>query len=322
MDQTLVDHLATPYLDDIAIANQDWTEHLQHLKDVLQICRNKKISLKLSKCKFGNGTLEYLGHEVGSGQILPQKAKVEAITQFPKPRTKKQLQSFLGLTGYYREHIPAFSSRSAGLSNLVQKKAPDVIQWTPELEEQFLDVRSSILDSPVLTPPDPCKEYHLFTDASGVGLGSVLKQDHGGQLKTIAFQSYKLKENERNYSVIELEAYTVIKALQHFAVYLRGAKTVIHTDHRALKFLQKMKNSSPRLMRWAVILQPYDYTVVHLQGHLNVEADALSRTWDDLTPTSGPFRGGECWTLDPTTSWAEARWTLSMPSKMSYDFHT
>lgn len=65
----------------------------------------------------------------------------------------------------------------------------------------------------LILQPDPSKEYHLFTDASGVGLGSVLKQDHNGQLKTIAFQSYKLKTAERHYSVIELETYAIIRAL-------------------------------------------------------------------------------------------------------------
>ncbi len=111
-------------------------------------------------------------------------------------------------------------------------------------------------------------------------------------MKTIGFYSYKLKQNERNYSVIELETYAIIKACLHFAAYLRGSFVTIHTDHRSLKFLTRMKNSSPRLMRWAMVLQPYQYEVEHLP---DIEADALSRTWDDGIPTSGPFRGRGCW---------------------------
>ena len=153
------------------------------------------------------------------------------------------------------------------------------------------------MDSPVLTTPDTSQSYHLFTDACGTGLGAVLKQKQDGELKTIGFYSYKLKDNEKNYSVIELETYAIVRACLHFAAYLRGASMTIHTDHRALKFLAQMKNSSPRLMRWAMTMQPYSYSVEHIPGKDNIEADALSRTWDDGIPTSGPFRGG-CWALD------------------------
>ena len=240
----------------------------------------------------------------GSGEIVPQDVKVKAILEFPRPQTKKNLQSFLGLVGYYRAHIPAFSTRAAPLTDLVQKKQPDKIQWTSELDRIFQDIRKNITESPVLATPDLEQPYHLYTDASGVGLGAVLKQEQGGEMRTLGFYSYKLKDAERHYSVIELETYAIVKACLHFAAYLRGAQVTIHTDHRALKFLTRMKNSSPRLMRWAMALQPYQYDIEHLSGHLNVEADALSRTWDDGPPTSGPFRGGllrggGCWDPDP-----------------------
>jgi len=304
MDKALQNHPATPYLDDIAIPNDSWDQHFKDLREVFQVCRKNCLSLKLKKCKFGNGTLNYLGHTVGSGKILPQDIKLEAILHFPQPRTKKQLQSFLGLVGYYREHIPNYSTRAASLSDLLKKTQPDKIKWTDALTTQFLDVRSSILDSPLLIPPNPDKTFHLFTDASGVGLGAVLKQeDINNKLQPIGFYSYKLKTAEAHYSVIELEAYAIVKALLHFAAYLRGSKLVIHTDHRALKFLTTMKNTSQRLMRWAAYLQMYDYTIEHLPGIQNLEADALSRTWEDTIPTSGPFRGGGCW--DPPTSHLE-----------------
>ena len=113
MDEALMDDPAQPYLDDIAVVDQEWKEHLAHLEKVFKICR--LISLKRSKCSFGNAKLDYLGHQVGSGEILPQDAKIAAILGFPKPKTKKQMQSFLGLVGYYGAHIPNFSTRSAPL---------------------------------------------------------------------------------------------------------------------------------------------------------------------------------------------------------------
>ena len=184
--------------------------------------------------------------------------KVKAILGFPQP---------------YRAHISAFSTRAAPLTDLMQKKQPDRIKWTPELDKIFRDVQQSITESPVLATPDLEQLYHLYTDASGVGLGAVLKQEQGGEMKTLGFYSYKLKDAERHCSVIKLENYAIVKACLHFAAYLQGAQVTIHMDHRALQFLNRMKNSSPRLMRWALALQPYDYTVEHLPGHLNVEAD-------------------------------------------------
>ena len=140
MDQALEEDPAEPYIDDIAVADQTWEEHLTHLRKIFQICRQRRISLKKCKCRFGNGKLNYLGHQVGSGQILPQEAKVKAILDFPRPKTKKQMQSFLGLVGYYRSHIPDFSRRSAALSDQVQRKMPDKIAWTPPLTKTFNDV--------------------------------------------------------------------------------------------------------------------------------------------------------------------------------------
>lgn len=162
---------------------------------------------------------------------------------------------------------------------LVIERAAILVTLTPWLTKIFQSVRQSITDALVLATPDLEQPYHLFIDASG-------RQDA-----------------ERHYSVIELETCAIIKACLHFTPYLRGAKVTIHTDHWALKFLTRMKNSSPRLMRWAMALQPYNYTVEHLPGHPNIEADTLSRTWEDGVPTSGPFRGGPlrgggCWAQD------------------------
>ena len=292
MDQTLTNHPADAYIDDIVLADQDWNTHLANLESVLKLAREKNMSLKWKKCHFADAKLNFLGHEVGSGQILPQSIKVEAILDFPRPETKKNLLSFLGLVGYYRAHIPNFSSLSARLSDLTKRNQPDIIQWTEQLEKDFQDVKQSITVSPILSPPDVSQPYHLYTDASGVGLGAVLKQTQQDQMVTIGFYSYKLKPEEKHYSVIELEAYAVVSACKHFSAYLSGADFTIHTDHRALKFLHCMKNSCSRLMRWAMVLQPFHYQVEHMAGRLNGEADSLSRTWDNTLPTSGPFKRG------------------------------
>ena len=115
--------------------------------------------------------------------------------------------------------------------------------------------------------PDLKQPYHLYTNASGVGLGAVLKQEQEGEIKPLVSTHIN---SERHCSIIELETYAIVKAFLQFAAYLRGAQVTIHTDHRALEFLQKMKNSSPKLMRWAMVVQPYNYVIEHLPGHLDL----------------------------------------------------
>lgn len=91
MDIILDKISATAYIDDFILAHDTWEEHMDTLEKVLQRSREKKLSLKLKKCKFTSAKLAYLGHVVGSGQILPQEAKVEAITSFPKPENNSGL---------------------------------------------------------------------------------------------------------------------------------------------------------------------------------------------------------------------------------------
>lgn len=83
MDAALADIRAHAYIDDIIIATNTWQTHLTVLSQVLQRCRDKNISLKLKKCHFSSAIIEYLGHTIGSGSILPQHAKVAAILEFP-----------------------------------------------------------------------------------------------------------------------------------------------------------------------------------------------------------------------------------------------
>ena len=93
------------------------------------------LTLKLRKCQFGMAHCVYLGH-VGSGVVKPEGTKLDAVSSFPKPETKKEL-CFLGLTGYYRRFIKDFASTVAPLSDLTHKNAPSNVEWTPAYEKAF-----------------------------------------------------------------------------------------------------------------------------------------------------------------------------------------
>ncbi|GFT48225.1 retrovirus-related Pol polyprotein from transposon 297 [Trichonephila clavipes] len=104
-----------PYLDDIAIFSDTWESHLKHVEMVLQRIKKAKLTIKPSKCKFAQQNVKFWGHIVGQGFRTPSEIKVQAVLEFPTPRTKTQIRAFLGLAGYYQKYINLFSVIAAPL---------------------------------------------------------------------------------------------------------------------------------------------------------------------------------------------------------------
>ncbi|GFV18088.1 retrovirus-related Pol polyprotein from transposon 297 [Trichonephila clavipes] len=96
-----LEDFVVPYLDDIAIFSNTWESHIKHMETVLQRIKRAKLTKKPSKCKFVQQNVKFLGHIVGQGFRTPSEIKVQAVLEFPTPRTKTQIRAFLGLAGYY-----------------------------------------------------------------------------------------------------------------------------------------------------------------------------------------------------------------------------
>ena len=180
---------------------------------------------------------------------------------------------------------------------LAQERYPKQTSLDGTATKSFETLRDALTSDTFLITPDPCKEFTLQTDASSRGVGAVLSQQNDdGILRPVAFYSRKLLDRETKYTITELECLAIVNTIKHFDVYLLGTHFLIQTDHSALKYLESLKHGSPRLMRWALSLQPFSYTVHHRKGTLNANADDLSRqAWDspDLVPvTSLPKEGG------------------------------
>ena len=266
------------FMDDVLVATETWKEHVEALKAVLQRLREANLAAKPSKIFVGFEQLPFLGHEIGAGRRWPEADKIEKIIEAPLPATKKQLRSFMGLCSFYREYIPNFSTLSAPLTDLTKKLNPERILWNTEAKESFEKLKKLISSKPVLRMPDHEKEYVLRTDASDRGLGAVLLQEHKGKLHPIAFQSKKLQGAESRYATVEKECLATVWGVQKFERFLYGKKFVLETDHQPLKCLQKSP-TNPRLIRWALQLQPYEYHIRVIPGKDNVGADFMSRAY-------------------------------------------
>jgi len=265
------------YLDDVLAHASTWEQHLQTVRDFLTRVRKANLTLRPSKCSLGYISISFLGHTVGAQTIRPHSKIAQKITDAPTPTTKKQLRSFLGLAGYYRRFVPDFAAIAVPLSDLTKKGAANELQWGTSQDRSFTALKAYIASSPILRLPDLKEVFILQTDASNVGIGAVLLQEVSGVKHPICFASRKLLSRERHYSTIERECLAIVWGIQKFERYLYGKPFILETDHQPLQYVGKAQFKNGRLMRWALALQPYSFTIRAIKGSENMGADFLSR---------------------------------------------
>ncbi|CAM5159081.1 unnamed protein product [Eretmochelys imbricata] len=193
VDQLLMGSFALAYIDDICVFSQTWEDHVSQVRQVLDRLQEAGLTIKAEKCKVGMAEVSDLGHRVGSGCLKPEPAKVEVIRDCPAPQTKKQIQAFIGMLGYYRRFVPHFSTIATPIAGLCTKGKPDKVIWTEECQRALCALKEALASGPVLANPDFDKPFMVFTDASDTGLGAVLMQeDEKGERHPIVYLSKKL----------------------------------------------------------------------------------------------------------------------------------
>ena len=168
-------------------------------------------------------TCKFLGHVVGKGSITPQQAKTRAVEQFRQHLNKSDVRAFLGLVGYYRKFIPAFSSTAAPHTDLTKKSYPDIVNWTPVCEQSFTKLMQLVCNQPVLREPEYNMVFTPQNDTSKRGIGAVLAQTDSAVTKhSIAYYACKMFPWECRNSATEQEGLAVAKACKYFLPYLLG----------------------------------------------------------------------------------------------------
>ena len=150
-----------------------WKEHLSHLELVLKTLQQQQLYARLSKCSFGVKEIDYLGHSLSGKGVAMEISKLEAVKNWPRPTTVKQLRGFLGLTGYYRRFVKGYADIAAPLTNLLKK---DSFKWTENASLAFAKLKEAMTSAPVLAIPNFQEPFILETDASRSGIGAVLSQ--------------------------------------------------------------------------------------------------------------------------------------------------
>lgn len=259
------------YLDDILIMSRSPEEHLVHLRRVFQRLRDVSMQVKLSKCKFMQEQIKYLGHILSKDGIRVDPAKVQTLLDWEFPETALGMQQFLGLANYFRKFVADYSRLAAPLYHLTKKGA--LFLRGEEVEHAFKAIKQQLMSPPVLAYPNPELPYELISDASLTGCGAVLVQEG----RPIAYFSSRFSSAERNYTTGEQEMLGIIKALKEWRCYLEGCKELtLVTDHNPLTFFSKQPTLSRRQARWSEFLSRFDFQVKYRPGCSN-PADSLSR---------------------------------------------
>ena len=263
------------YLDDVIVFGNTIAESVSRLEAVLVRLRDAGLKLKPSKCNLFRKEVCYLGHIVSSEGIHTDPSKIEAVRDWPTPKTPTQVRSFLGLASYYRRFIRAFAEVAAPLHRLTEKKKEFV--WTDECDSAFEKLKEALITAPVLAYPKEQGQFVLDTDASAFAIGGVLSQVHDGEERVIAYGSKALSKPERNYCVTRRELLAIVVFLRKYRHYIGGSKVKVRTDHGSLRWLCNFKDPEGQLARWLEVLASFDYELEYRQGRKHQNADGLSR---------------------------------------------
>ena len=276
------------YLDDCMVHASTVDSFIDRLRKVFLRFRQSKITLNPTKCSFGLPKVEFVGHTIDKDGLHFTRDKLDSVLNFPRPKTKRQIKSFLGLANYFRDHIRNHSIRVEALQQLVanydKRQARQQIKWSNAAIAAFEDIRQAIDDCPKLWFLDDYSPIFLQTDASDYGIGAYLyqivqKEDGSSSEHPVGFISKAISNTHANWDTPMKEGYAIFYALQKWEYLLRDRQFSVLTDHKNLTLLRADHFESNKMVkRWFMAYQEYDIiNWEYRKGADNEVPDALSR---------------------------------------------
>jgi hypothetical protein len=153
------------FIDDTLIYSKRDSDHEKYLRLVLQKRRDNQLYAKYSKCEFWIDEVPFLGHIISNGRILVDHAKVKEIVVWSVPTTDTEVQSFLGLAGYYQRFIEGFSKIAKPMISLLEKGRE--FKSDEKCQDSFDQLKKRLMSPPVLVMPDLQKGFDIYCDACG-----------------------------------------------------------------------------------------------------------------------------------------------------------
>ena len=273
------------YLDDFLVFSENEEQHEHHLQQLFTRMQEYGVLVNTAKCVFGASEVTFLGYRISERGTKPLESKVQAIKEFPTPKTVKQLRRFLGMINFYRRFLPNAAQTQAPLNALLtgSVKASHPVHITGDALLAFENCKETLSQAALLAHPDCQAKLALVTDASDLAMGAVLQQLNNEDWQPLAFFSRKLSPAQQKYSPYDRELLAIYESIKYFRHMLEARHFVVYTDHKPITFAfhERKANCSPRQHRHLDYISQFTTDIRHISGKDNVVADTLSRV-DEL----------------------------------------
>ena len=282
------------YIDDIVIATGTIEDHMDRLREVFLCLREAGFKMRVSKCDFMKSEIKYLGRVVSAVGIKPDPKAVTKLRDWDIPRTKTELQSFLGFANYYPDFIPWHAKLFAPLHAMTGIGSPFC---GGRSSNEPLTTSKWRLWKPLLWHNPTLKEgeFVLDTDASGVAISGILHQWQGPpesrKLRPIVFGSKMLTSTQAKYGAPKLKMYAAYYFILKNHSYLCPRKFTLRVDNQALSWLKTYSMDQAIIGRWIVALEKYHFSIEHRIRTQHRNADGLSKRTNDYEKNEKQLKG-------------------------------
>ena len=221
--------------DDVIIFSEDPSQHVAHVRSILQVLRENKLYAKVQKCEFNREQMTFVGYMVSLAGIDMDPAKIKSILEWPVPTSVKEVQSFLGFANFYRKFIDSYSRLAAPLTTLTIKSVR--FTWSNAAAAAFRSLQQAFTTASILRHYQPDLPLTVEADASDFALGCVLSQPSAdGHLHPLCFYNMKFTSAELNHPIYDKELLALVAAFKQWRVYMEGAAHPVRvfSDHKNL----------------------------------------------------------------------------------------
>jgi hypothetical protein len=254
------DQFVVIYLDDITVFSRSDKEHCCHLRKVFLKCRRFGLSLNPKKSLFAMKEGKLLGHIVSAEGVRIDPSRVEAIQTLSFPRSKKEVQAFLGKINFLRRFVSNFVELVKHITSMLRKG--NEVKWTAEPRESFIQIKKALTEAPVLISPDYSKDFLIFSFASFDTVATVLLQkNEEGREQPISFFSKALRDAEARYEIMEKQAYALVKALKAFRVYVLHSRITAYVPSASVKDILIQPDIDGRRGKWIAKILEFDLEI-------------------------------------------------------------